>query len=175
MYGCSLDWAGKLIERVTGHSLEEYMKKNIFEPLGATSITFFPYENQDLREKIPGMSVRTPDGQLMPYGEPFINAGSKDAFGGHGAFAKMEDYLKVQRSILANDGKLLKPESVEMMFSPQLTPELKQSLKDFRYTPMAALFIGDNDPAIESDWGIGGILYLQDDVGRRKKGTLNWG
>lgn len=111
----------------------------------------------------------------MPYNEPFINAGAKDAFGGQGASAKMEDYLKVQRSILANDGKLLKPESVEIMFTPQLTPQVKQSLKDVRRSPMGALFIGDNDLDIEVDWGIGGILFLQDDIGRRKKGTLNWG
>ena len=179
MYGTSLDWAGKLIERVTGQSLEEYMKKHIFEPLGVTGITFFPHEHPELRDKIPGMCVRTPEGGLAPNTDPFINEGVKDAFGGHGAYGQMEQYLKIQRSILANDGKLLKPETVDkQMFTPQLpqiSPELHKSLYEFRHHPMAAMCIGDNDPEIESDWGIGGIIFEEDDVGRRKKGTLNWG
>lgn len=175
MYGCSVDWVGKLIERVTDQTLEEYMKKNIWEPLGLISVTFFPCEHPELRGKIPGMSVRTPDGQLAPYNDPFINTGSKDALGGHRAYAKLKDFLKVQGSILANDGKLLKPETVEMMFTPQLSPGVNQSLNDFRYTPMAAMIVGENNSEIEIDWGIGSILFLHDDHGRRKGGHAELG
>lgn len=182
MYGTSLDWAGRVIERITKQNLDEYMKQHIFEPLGVTGITFYPHKDAELSKKIPGMTVRTPDGGLAPSTEPFINEGVKDAFGGHGAYGQMEQYLKIQRSILANDGKLLKPETVDKyMFTPQLPQitsggvDLHKSLYAFRHHPMAAMAIGDNDPEIEADWAIGGILFQQDDLGRRKKGTLNWG
>jgi CubicO group peptidase (beta-lactamase class C family) len=175
IYGPGIDWAGKLVERVTGQTLEEHMKKNIFQPLGITSITFFPYANPSLKDKVPALTTRGPDGKLVLHTEPFINTGSKDCFGGHGGYGTMSDYLKVQRSLLANDGKLLHPSTVDMMFMPQLSPESKAGLATFRRSPYGAMAIGEQDPAIEADWGIGGILFLQDDRGRRKKGTLNWG
>ena len=175
VYGSGIDWAGKLLERVTGQTLEEHMKKNMFQPLGITTITFFPYDNPTLKDKVPALTTRNPEGKFVLHTEPFITTGVKDCFGGHGAYGAMEDYLKIQRSILANDSKLLKPETVEMMFSPQLSPESKAGLKAWRQGPLGAFAIGENDPAIDADWGLGGILFLEDDRGRRKKGTLNWG
>src|SRR5215471_15818244 len=46
-YGISTDWLGKLIERVSGQTLEDYFHQPIFEPLGMTD-TFFnvPEEKQ---------------------------------------------------------------------------------------------------------------------------------
>ena len=76
--------------------------------------------------------------------DPWINAGSTDCFGGHGGFGGMEDYLKVLRSILANDGKLLKPETVELMFQPQLSADSQKGLTEFRHSPYAAMMIGEN-------------------------------
>lgn len=174
IYGSSIDWAGKVVEKVAGQTLEEHMKKNIFEPLGIETITFWPDEREDLKDRFPQLMFRTPEGGLVPHTEP-IMAGAKECFGGHGASATLGDYLKILRSILANDGKILKPQTVEMMFTPQLTPESKQALKGFRNGPFAHMIIGENDGAIEADWGLGGILFLEDDQGRRKKGTLNWG
>ncbi|KAL2049319.1 hypothetical protein ABVK25_010416 [Lepraria finkii] len=46
LYGTALDWAGKLVERVTCETLEEYMKKNIWKPLGITDIMFWPSERK---------------------------------------------------------------------------------------------------------------------------------
>ena len=163
------------MERVTGQTLEEHMKKNIFEPLGITSITFFPDKNPALKDKVPALTTRGPDGKLALHTEPFINTGSTDCFGGHGSYGTMSDYIKVQRSLLANDGKLLQPATVDMMFTPQLSPESKDGLAAFRRSPYGAMAVGEQDPAIEADWGLGGLIFLQDDPGRRQKGTLNWG
>jgi methyl acetate hydrolase len=33
-YGISTDWLGKLVEKISGQSLEEYFRQNIFAPLG---------------------------------------------------------------------------------------------------------------------------------------------
>ena len=175
MYGAAMDWAGKLVERVTNQTLEDYMKKNIWEPLGIKGITFFPYENPDLKDQVPALTVRTPEGKLILNNDATINTGAKDAFGGHGAYARTGDYIKVLHSILANDGKLLKSKTVDMMFTPQLGPDSKEALKAFRHGPFAVNVVGENDPAIEADWGLGGILFMEDDRGRRKKGTMNWG
>jgi CubicO group peptidase (beta-lactamase class C family) len=175
MYGTSIDWAGKLVERLTKTTLEDWMTEHIFKPLGVTGVTFWPNKHPHLAGKVPALTARGPDGKLVLHTEPTINESSTDCFGGHGGYAQMSEYLKIQRSILANDGKILKPETVEQMFTPQLSPHCKESLKAIRKGPMGLFFIGENDPEIEADWGLGGILFLQDDDGRRKKGTMSWG
>ncbi|KAK3117900.1 hypothetical protein LTR53_000313 [Teratosphaeriaceae sp. CCFEE 6253] len=173
-YSSGIDWAGRVVEVVTGSTLDEYFKK-LFEPLGVTTITFWPDKNPDLKDRVLGLVVRTPNGDLVPNTAPTLNTGSTDCFGGHGGFASMPDYLKVQHSILANDGKLLKPETVEMMFQPQLSAPSQRDLMAFMASPMGAYVIGEWKAGLELDWGLGGILLMQDDEGRRKKGTLSWG
>ena len=143
VYGASIDWVGQLVERLSGLTLDAYIKKNIAEPLGITSITFFPNEDPAVKAKIPGLVMRSPEGQLMAT-DFSINSTNKEAFGGQGSYASLSDYIKVQRSILANDGKLLKPETVdELMFKPSLTPESVQGLTEFMRSPMKAVMIGE--------------------------------
>lgn len=176
MYGSSIDWAGKLIERITNQSLGQYFEKNISEPLGIKSLKFFSHTSEKVKDKIPVLSARGPDGKLVPFPDGNVNLGAEDCFGGDGAYATAEDYLKVQRSILANDGKLLKPESVDMMFAPQLSAESKDALQEFRASPLGKTLIGEQDLDVVADWGIGGLLFMQDDkLERRKRGTLHWG
>ena len=40
MYGMGTDWAGKMVERATGETLETYMSKNIWGPLHLKNVTF---------------------------------------------------------------------------------------------------------------------------------------
>ncbi|KAI7229085.1 beta-lactamase family protein [Hortaea werneckii] len=175
MYGCSTDWAGKLVERISGMTLEEFMRENMFRLVGVKEITFWPEQNPDLKGKVPQMTTRTSDGSLAPFEGPSINTGMTDCFGGHGAYGTIRDYLKIQHSILANDGKLLKPETVEAMFSRQLSPESAKSLNWFMKShPMSKMMVGEYNPDVELDWGLAGILFLKDDIGKRKKGTLHW-
>jgi len=175
MYGCSTDWAGKLVERVSGMTLEEFMRENMFNLVGVKDITFWPEQSPDLKGKVPQMTTRTSDGNLAPFKGPSINDRMTDCFGGHGAYGTVRDYLKIQHSILANDGKLLKPETVEAMFSPQLSPESATSLNWFmKNHPMSKMMVGEYNPDVELDWGLAGILFLKDDIGKRKKGTLHW-
>lgn len=39
-YGVSMDWAGKVLEAVTGQSLGQYSKENIFDPLGCKELQY---------------------------------------------------------------------------------------------------------------------------------------
>ena len=45
-YGINIDYAGMVVEALSGLTLGEYCKKNIFEPLGLKNITFFPSAEQ---------------------------------------------------------------------------------------------------------------------------------
>lgn len=48
-----------------------------------------------------------------------FNCYVEDAFGGSGLFGTAEDYIKVLQSLLKDDGRLLKSETRELLFTPQ--------------------------------------------------------
>lgn len=174
MYSTGLDWTGLLIHRLTGLDLEAWMQKNMFPPLSITGITFWPYRNPNLKSKIPGLASRNEAGELTANTDDTLNTHSTECYGGHGAYAQMGEYIKILRSLLANDGKLLKPETVDEMFKPQLgegsTAAYNHFLKNWH-----SMLIGEVTPGIPGNYGLGGALWMEDDVGRRKKGTMHWG
>lgn len=52
-YSVGADWAGLMVERVNGgFTLEDYMKKNIWAPLGIENITFFPFQNPAIKDRL---------------------------------------------------------------------------------------------------------------------------
>jgi CubicO group peptidase (beta-lactamase class C family) len=151
------------------------MKKHIFQPLGITGITFWPAKlGSTFEEKIPELVIRKADGTFGPNTRKTLNTASTDCFGGHGAYAQMGEFIKVQRSLLANDGKLLSPASVDELFKPQLAEAPFAALNFFRKHVSRSL-VGEIHPDIEVSYALGGMVFLADDVGRRRKGTLSWG
>ncbi|ROW08308.1 hypothetical protein VMCG_03035 [Cytospora schulzeri] len=141
-YSCALDWAGLAVERVAGTTLSDYLGK-ILEPAGVApgDITFFPLTLPDA--KIPTMAQRTANGDGEGDGgsEGFV-AGDQGipplpktpdqtfCYGGHGGFVRGDAYLKVLRSLLADDGKLLSPATAAEMLRPQLDAVQKRSIND---------------------------------------------
>jgi len=61
-YGVNIDWAGVLVERATGLSLNDYVHQHIFRPLDLTNISMFP--TKSMKAKLAYMNYRSPDGQL---------------------------------------------------------------------------------------------------------------
>lgn len=55
-YGINVDWAGIVLERLTGETLDAYCRKNILEPLGLNHIRWFPDEK--MRSNIMSMLQR---------------------------------------------------------------------------------------------------------------------
>ncbi|KIX92079.1 uncharacterized protein Z520_12233 [Fonsecaea multimorphosa CBS 102226] len=172
-YSCGIDWAGKMVERVNENmTLGQYMKKNIWDPLGMASTSFRLGQNERVRSRLCATTTRTPEGDLVP-ADPYPNPNPKDDLGGGGLYSSAEDYIKVLISLLKNDGTLLKPETVNMMFTPQLSDEA--SLVATVTEPGAGpMFRGGVDsPAW--NFGLGGILNMKDVDGICKKGTMSWG
>lgn len=153
------------------------MKANIWDPLGLKTMTFFPSRKEDLEDRVPVLSVRGPDGKLYPFKEPFITTGVTGCFGGSGGYSTLGEYRTFLLSLLRNDGKLLRPESVDELFRPQLTAAQAQAFKQFLLGPSGAFFIGEFLPEeYEHDWAFGGVVFVEGyRDGRRRAGTLSWG
>jgi CubicO group peptidase (beta-lactamase class C family) len=134
-YGINIDWAGIILERVTGQTLGEYMAEHIFAPLGISSegATMFPTKEQ--QKHVAHMHQRDPEGKLTErehlYKAPFDFTTKEQQdkalqSGGAGLFAKPKEYVKILAAIL-NDGKspetgktILKKETVDLMWENQI-------------------------------------------------------
>ena len=61
-YGTGLDWTGKLVEKVSGISLEDYFQRNILQPLGMKDTSFIV--RAEKFDRLVSLYRRQPDGSL---------------------------------------------------------------------------------------------------------------
>ena len=105
-YGINTDWLGKLVERVSGQSLEAYFRQAIFAPLGMDD-TFFNVP-PDKQPRVAGVYQRTADGALAE--QPRPPAKPVEFFsGGGGLHSTAADYVRFARAMMAG-GKRHPPE-----------------------------------------------------------------
>ncbi|KAJ4215071.1 hypothetical protein NW759_010100 [Fusarium solani] len=62
-YGIGIDWAGRLVERMSSLSLDDYCRLHIFEPLGIQRMTFFP--TAEMKENLAYLHRRNEDGSIQ--------------------------------------------------------------------------------------------------------------
>lgn len=130
MYGASADVLGAVIESVVGMSLREFMRKEIFEPLGMTDTDFYVPEEKSAR--LAQIYEWTSDG-LRPFRDDNLGisycADRLPAFqsGGAGLCSTVDDYGKLARSLMGHGVQLLKPQTVRTMTDDQLLPWQKES------------------------------------------------
>lgn len=185
-YGVGIDWAGWMVERVTNMSLEAYQQQHIWGPLGVKSFSFFPRVKPDIMTKMTDMSDREggvtmfgtaadPNGKIVHReGKEIWNSGAEQCAGGAGGYGAPLDYQKVLQSILADDGILLKTETVKEMFKPQLTDAAQATLMEILKLPEMNQALGGLPLGTKVDWGLGGMMTMED-AGSRRKGTMLWG
>ena len=120
-YGISTDWLGRLVEVVSGQSLEQYFQRHIFDPLDMKDSFFIvPPAKQG---RLASVYQRKQDGSLEKMAaSPFKPSGFLS--GGGGLHSTAADYLKFARALLAGGElggrRILKPETVAMMGSNQI-------------------------------------------------------
>ena len=73
-YGINIDWAGRMVEKVSGQDLDTYMRENVFAPLGMRDTGFVPSAEQAGRRA--QAHARKPDGSLEPI--PLTGAAAGD-------------------------------------------------------------------------------------------------
>lgn len=100
-YGCNIDWAGQVVEGVTGKRLGEVMQERIFEPLGMTSTAF--KLTPAMRTRLTLVHQRDASGALTAMADFELPQEPELHMGGHGLYATVPDYAKFIRMWL-NDG-----------------------------------------------------------------------
>lgn len=191
-YGINIDWAGITVERITGMSLDEYFKKNIFKPLGINNISFFPSEH--MKQHMVKSHQRDSDGKssevkVHPNNAPIAASSDADKAkvfntGGAGCFAKPAEYCILIATIL-NDGlspntgeRILKKETVDEMFKngvPQFPDFGRQPIaaaKPDQTNPLPEIYPQPGNPP--QGWGLTFFITIEPGVTGRGPNTGWW-
>ncbi len=172
-YGINTDWLGRIVERVSGQTLDAYLRSKIFQPLGMVDSYFnVPAAKQS---RIAATFQRSPDGSLqkMPAGE----APKPSTFysGGGGLFSTAPDYLRFVRAILAGgtlDGRrILSADTVATIG--------KNHIGNLTIRPMPSLvppLLTDNaaSPGGLDKFGLGFAINSKPNGTARAANTLAW-
>ncbi|HYM68985.1 MAG TPA: serine hydrolase domain-containing protein [bacterium] len=172
-YGIGIDWVGRVIEAVSGMSLDSYLAARVYAPLGLGDTAHWLRPDQVARRA--HMYARTPDGGLeeMPGESPqppeFVS-------GGGGCYTTGGDYLTFLRMLL-NGGRLdgavvLRPETVALMSQNHIGGLTVGPLRTTNPQRSADI---DFFPTIAKKWGLSFLINTEDVPGRRSAGSLSWG
>jgi len=121
-YSYTVDVQAAALEKITGTTLGNYLKQNIFTPLGMNHTAFFVSEN-DYKTRIATVYQRnatTGQREGFPDGYSFTVPNHHES-GGGGLTSTTHDYVRFVQMVLNKgtlDGKqILKPETVKVMMT----------------------------------------------------------
>jgi methyl acetate hydrolase len=171
-YGISTDWLGKLVEKVSGQTLEDYFRQHIFQPLGMTD-TFFnvPAEKQ---ARVVAVHQRQDDGNFLESApQPFKSV--QFFSGGGGLYSTAGDYLKFARMLLGGgklgNTRILQSETVAQMSRNQIGDlslgEFRSQVPQFAKDPIRI-------PGSLDKFGLGLAINTKPVDGGRSPGSLAW-
>ena len=171
-YGINIDWVGKAVEKVSGKSLEDYLRDHIFNPLGMSETGFVIKSEQ--RSRLASMHARDEDGALTPI-EFEIPQAPEFFMGGGGLYSVGGDYIKFTQMILHkgsfNGAQILQPETVEQMSRNQIGAIEVGPMK-------TAIPQHSNDveifPGMVKKWGLGFLINTDNVSNGRRAGSLTW-
>ncbi|KAI8937732.1 hypothetical protein NX059_005432 [Plenodomus lindquistii] len=192
-YGANIDFAGIILERVTGQTLGDYFQSHIFTPVGipAEGASMFP--SKEAQKNLARMHQRDSSGNLKErphlYNGPLSQTTKEqqDNFmhsGGAGLFAKPKEYVKILAALL-NDGtspttgeRILQKETVDLLWENQIPNE-----PDFAraganpvnlelVNPVPEFYPQEGNPP--QGWGYGGFLTIAPGATGRGANTMWW-
>ena len=172
-YGINIDWAGKMVEAVSGQPLDRYFEDNIFRPLGMTDTSFRVSASQ--RARLASVHQRDDKGVLTPI-EFALPENPEFLMGGGGLYGTARDYLAFARMIMnggsSNGVQVLSRQTVDQMAQNHIGAAEVTTLR----TVMPPL---SNDaeffPGTSKKWGLSFLINTQPSPTGRSAGSLAWG
>ena len=171
-YGINVDWAGKMVEAVSGQRLDHYFQDHLLGPLGMKDTSFKLSASQ--RERLSAMHQRAEDGSLAPI-EFGIPQEPEFHMGGGGLYGTAPDYLTFCRMIVNggthNGAQVLQKSTVDLMAQNHIGALEVRPLK----TAIPPL---SNDvelfPGMSKKWGLSFLINTQAVPGGRSANSLAW-
>ena len=172
-YGINIDWAGKMVEAVSGKRLGPYLTENLFAPLGMHSTAF--KITSDMRARLAKIHQRDDKDAFTPLMDLEIPQDPEFEMGGGGLYSTAGDYLRFVRLILnrgkAGSTQVFKPETVDLMS--------RNNMGDLRVTLLrtaAPALTNDAEffPGVAKGWGLSFQVNLDKAPTGRPAGGLMW-
>lgn len=173
LYSTGIDWAGRIVEKLSGKNLETYFRDHIFAPLGMADTS---YSVPDDRQ--PRMTVahhRRPDGtfQVDAVQPPMLVA---QPIGGGGLASTASDYVRFLQMLLnqgtLNGARIVSPETIAVMGRNHIGNVGVRALKTAMPERSSDFtFVTDG----RDKFGIGFMITADDKPARRSAGSLSWG
>ena len=170
-YGIGIDVAGKVVEALSGQTLDAYFAEHIFAPLGMADTAFRP--TPAMRERLAGMTMRTPDGAIAPI--DFTLPAEPEFWGGGGGLhSTASDYLLFLNALLNEGsgahGRILQAETVRSMAAHRIGP-----IPLRRLTSAMPFLTNDLDLGFDgADWALSFQVNPQAGRHGRSAGSLAW-
>jgi len=173
LYGTSTDWVGRLVERISDQSLEDYFRQHVFTPLGMVDTFYFVPKEKEAR--LVTVNRRIADGSIARESVQPPTSGFTP-IGGGGLSSTAHDYLRFTRALL-NGGELdgariLSAGTVALMGQNHIgalgVPAQKTAIPE-RSDDFS--FIADG----RDKWGLGFLITADAVPGKRSAGSLSWG
>jgi CubicO group peptidase (beta-lactamase class C family) len=172
-YGIGLDWVGRLVDAVSGQTLDATMRERIFAPLGMRDTAYLLNDDHSARfaslhRRANGTLAVTEERKPLQQVPEFFP-------GGGGLQATGSDYLTFLR-MLMNGGRLdgaqiLRPETVALMGQNHIAVDGAGVLKAAN-PHMTHDF--DAFPGRRTGWGLSFLINLEDAPTGRRAGSLTW-
>jgi methyl acetate hydrolase len=170
-YGIGIDWAGRMVEAVSGLDLETYFRTHIFAPLAMADTSFLVRPH--MQPRLATVHARTVSGLQAVELDP--NPPREFFPGGGGLLATAGDYLTFLRMLLAggslNGATILRPETVAEMAQNHIGPLLVEPLH-------SVVPASSNDvelfPGTPKKWGLSFLINTAPVRGGRAAGSLAW-
>lgn len=167
-YGGSLDQVGRLVEIISGQTLDRYFRDNITGPLGMHDTAYVTTEMQRARQA--SLHLRNADGTLSA--QPLVKRTEPKLFsGGGGIHSTAPDYLTLLQAVLSGGKGILRPQTVAQMSVNQIGNIDAGILKT---TNPALSNDVDFFPGVRLRWGLGGMINIDPVAEGRAAGSQTW-
>jgi methyl acetate hydrolase len=172
-YGQGVDWAGRLVEALSGATLENYFQEKILRPLGMPDTSYIlppaKFERLVGRYHREGGTEWKPDERKQPPVPTTFN-------GGGGLYSTAADYVRFMQMILnrgaaPGNPRVLQAKTVESMIVNQIGELTAGKMKSFKPDTSADV---DIQPGRTEKWGLGFLINTTPYPGGRSAGSLAW-
>lgn len=170
-YGINTDWLGRVVEKISGQSLDAYLDANVLGPLGMHNTTFLMTPEQ--RANSVPVHFRSEDGGWESSSVDWSQEPDWWA-GGHGLYSTPRDYLAFQRMLLGGgtlgDATILRQSTVDEAFTNQIgNLDFPAEIKT-----VDPVFSCDTNLGPGLKWGLGLLLNTAQEPGMRASGSGAW-
>ncbi|KIW87187.1 uncharacterized protein Z519_12298 [Cladophialophora bantiana CBS 173.52] len=192
-YGFNNEWVSLMVELASGQRMEDYLRNNIFEPLGLENATLFP--NEVMQQKLAKMNHRSSTDGSLKEGHHFMQSildianedDKSSAFqnAAGGIFSRPVEYCEIIATLLngglspTTNARILRSSTVDIMFLNQIP-----QFPDFARKGIPSALPEDTNPIPElypsqphhqpQGWGLSFMLTLEPTPQGRGPFSASW-